>query len=34
VPIGILKARYDIELDADGAQPVKLTEVLHLLGVC
>ncbi|MBV5341516.1 MAG: PD-(D/E)XK motif protein [Deltaproteobacteria bacterium] len=34
VPHGILKARYDIELDVDGAPSLKLSEVLHLLGVC
>lgn len=33
VPHGILKARYDIELDVDGAQPVKLKDALHSLGV-
>lgn len=34
VPNGILKARYDIELDIDGAQLIKLKEVLRSLGVC
>jgi len=34
VPSGILKARYDIELDVDGVQPIKIKDVLHSLGVC